>query len=57
MFSYTGLNRTQVKLLKVKYHIYMLESGRISVPGRTFLALSLLTTSQFRQCEIRGRVH
>ena len=34
MFSYTGLSKMQVRLLKVKYHVYMLESGRISVAGR-----------------------
>ena len=44
MFSYTGLNKTQVKLLKAKYHIYMLDSGRISVAGRTNPPLSMLTS-------------
>lgn len=33
MFSYTGLNETQVKLLIEKYHIYLLSSGRINMCG------------------------
>ncbi|KAI9490916.1 aspartate aminotransferase [Zychaea mexicana] len=33
MFSFTGLNATQVKLLKEKYHIYMTDNGRISMAG------------------------
>lgn len=33
MFSYTGLNEDQVKLLVEKYHIYLLKSGRINMCG------------------------
>ncbi|XP_033214547.1 aspartate aminotransferase, cytoplasmic [Belonocnema kinseyi] len=33
MFSYTGLNETQVKHLLDHYHIYMLRSGRINMCG------------------------
>jgi len=33
MFSYTGLTVSQVIYLKKKYHIYMLNSGRISIAG------------------------
>ena len=33
MFSYTGLNEEQVKILVEKYHIYLLKSGRISMCG------------------------
>jgi len=33
MFSYTGLTQEQWKLLMSKHHIYLLTSGRISVPG------------------------
>lgn len=33
MFSFTGLNPNQVKVLKEKYHIYMTENGRISMAG------------------------
>lgn len=33
MFSYTGLNEAQVKILIEKYHIYLLASGRISMCG------------------------
>ncbi|KAF3017990.1 Aspartate aminotransferase [Penicillium rubens] len=33
MFSYTGLSKNQVRLLKSKWHIYMTENGRISVAG------------------------
>ncbi|GAM22604.1 hypothetical protein SAMD00019534_057790 [Acytostelium subglobosum LB1] len=33
MFTYTGLNPAQVKLLVEKYHIYLLSSGRVSVAG------------------------
>lgn len=34
MFSYTGLTKDQVKILNQEYHIYMLDSGRISISGR-----------------------
>ena len=33
MFSYTGLSKEQVQSLKFDFHIYMLDSGRVSVPG------------------------
>merc|ERR1719499_951572 len=33
MFTYTGLTKDQVMYMRKKYHIYFLESGRISVAG------------------------
>lgn len=33
MFSYTGLTKDQVRILLQKYHIYILDSGRISISG------------------------
>lgn len=33
MFSYTGLRGPQVKQLVEEHHVYMLESGRISMAG------------------------
>ena len=33
MFTFTGLNPTQVLALKEKHHIYMLGNGRISMCG------------------------
>nr|CAD7464091.1 unnamed protein product [Timema tahoe] len=33
MFSYTGLTPKQVEHMVKKYHIYMLESGRINICG------------------------
>ncbi|KAK3805619.1 MAG: aspartate aminotransferase [Benniella sp.] len=33
MFSYTGLNAEQSKLLKEKYHVYLTSNGRISMAG------------------------
>lgn len=33
MFSYTGLTPVEVDLLREKSHIYMLNSGRISISG------------------------
>ncbi|CEP17012.1 hypothetical protein [Parasitella parasitica] len=33
MFSFTGLKKSQVQVLKEKYHIYMTENGRISMAG------------------------
>jgi len=35
MFSYTGLSVAQVKMLRDKYHLYMLASGRINICGLT----------------------
>jgi len=33
MFSFTGLNPTQVQVMTKKYHIYMTKNGRISMSG------------------------
>ena len=33
MFSYTGLTAPQVLRLRAEHHVYMLESGRISMAG------------------------
>jgi aspartate aminotransferase len=33
MFSFTGLNESQVEKLREKYHIYMTKNGRISMAG------------------------
>ena len=33
MFTYTGLNKKQCKVLVEKHHVYLLSSGRISVAG------------------------
>ena len=33
MFSYTGLNKQQVLRLRAEHHVYMLESGRVSMAG------------------------
>ncbi|KAK2735874.1 hypothetical protein FQN57_001080 [Myotisia sp. PD_48] len=33
MFSYTGLTKEQVTVLNKEYHIYILDSGRISIAG------------------------
>lgn len=33
MFSYTGLNEEQVKILINKFHVYLLSSGRINMCG------------------------
>lgn len=33
MFSFTGLNSEQVKMLRDEYHVYMTENGRISMAG------------------------
>nr|CAG8489268.1 11410_t:CDS:2 [Entrophospora candida] len=33
MFSYTGLKAQHVKVLKEKYHIYLVDNGRISMAG------------------------
>lgn len=34
MFSYTGLSTFEVKVLRERFHIYLLNSGRISISGR-----------------------
>ena len=33
MFSYTGLNEKQVRILIDEYHIYLLKTGRINMCG------------------------
>jgi len=33
MFSFTGLKASQVKVLKEKYHVYLIDNGRISMAG------------------------
>ncbi|KAI2787489.1 Aspartate aminotransferase, cytoplasmic [Penicillium oxalicum] len=33
MFSFTGLNENQVKILRDKWHVYMTKNGRISMAG------------------------
>lgn len=33
MFSFTGLNETQVQKLREQYHVYMTKNGRISMAG------------------------
>lgn len=33
MFSFTGLSKAQVKVLKDKYHVYLTDNGRISMAG------------------------
>jgi aspartate/tyrosine/aromatic aminotransferase len=33
MFAYTGLNADMVKELREKHHIYLVNSGRISIAG------------------------
>ncbi|KAI0597549.1 aspartate aminotransferase [Biscogniauxia sp. FL1348] len=35
MFSYTGLNKEHVSELAEKHHIYLMSSGRASIPGLT----------------------
>jgi len=35
MFTFTGLNAQQAKVLKEKYHIYFTDNGRISMAGLT----------------------
>ena len=35
MFSYTGLSKQQVLRLCAEHHVYMLESGRLSMAGVT----------------------
>ncbi|XP_019860150.1 PREDICTED: aspartate aminotransferase, cytoplasmic-like [Amphimedon queenslandica] len=36
MFTYTGLNTSQVDVLVKKYHIYLLSSGRINICGLNY---------------------
>jgi aspartate/tyrosine/aromatic aminotransferase len=35
MFSFTGLTKDQVKVLREKYSIYMVDSGRVNIAGLT----------------------
>ena len=35
MFSYTGFSYEQVKYLREKWHVYLLDSGRMAVCGLT----------------------
>jgi aspartate/tyrosine/aromatic aminotransferase len=35
MFSFTGLTKDQVRTLREKYAIYMVDSGRVNVAGLT----------------------
>lgn len=43
MFSYTGLTKDQVRILLQKYHIYILDSGRISISGCKLLSPFILS--------------
>ncbi|WVD60696.1 amino acid aminotransferase [Orbus mooreae] len=45
MFSFSGLNETQVLTLRNEYGIYMVNSGRINVAGMTLDNMSLLCES------------
>lgn len=42
MFSYTGLAKEQVKMLVEEYHVYMMDSGRISIAGCMFSPFPLI---------------
>ena len=49
MFSYTGLTPGQVHILREKYHVYMLKSGRASISGcKFFQVIHLLQELTFR---------
>lgn len=45
MFSFSGLNKNQVEVLKSEYAIYMVASGRINVAGISFSNLNYLCES------------
>lgn len=45
MFSYTGLTPEQVTYIQQKYHIYMLQSGRISMAGIRTANVGYLATA------------
>ena len=45
MFSFSGLNADQVKLLRERYAIYIVGSGRISVAGMTEENMDYLCTA------------
>jgi len=45
MFSYTGLNPSQVDYLRSEYHIYMLKSGRVNMCGMTLSNLDYVAAA------------
>ena len=45
MFSFSGLNKEQVEILREKYAIYIVGSGRINVAGMTEQNMDLLCTA------------
>ncbi len=45
MFSFSGLNKDQVEILREKYAIYIVGSGRINVAGMTEQNMDLLCTA------------
>jgi aspartate aminotransferase len=45
MFSYSGLTKDQVRTLRAKYAIYMVDSGRINVAGMTEQNMDRLCTA------------
>ncbi|KAL0074376.1 aspartate aminotransferase [Phycomyces blakesleeanus] len=45
MFSFTGLNKNQVTVLKQKYHIYMTDNGRISMAGLSTTNVNYFATA------------
>ena len=42
MFSFTGLNKDQVRRLREQFSIYIVDSGRINVAGMTEANLPIL---------------
>ncbi|RDW78912.1 Aspartate aminotransferase [Aspergillus mulundensis] len=55
MFSYTGLGSDDVAMLKKKYHVYMLPSGRASICGLTTGNVRY-TAQAIHEVVTRGRV-
>ncbi|EZG79270.1 aspartate aminotransferase [Gregarina niphandrodes] len=45
MFAYTGLRPDQCKRLRAEYGVYLLDTGRISVPGCTFENIDYIADS------------
>ncbi|KAI9010367.1 aspartate aminotransferase [Phycomyces nitens] len=45
MFSFTGLSKNQVTVLKEKYHIYMTDNGRISMAGLSTTNVNYFATA------------
>lgn len=45
MFSFTGLSSEQVDMIREKYHIYMLQSGRVNMCGLTEPTVEHLATA------------